>query len=1622
MEDTQGKQLVEVNKSVVPVSADLVPLQDMRKDEQDSPVLQQGLVQQNTLAEDLMQRQGQMDSATMAFDTELNDRAMAEELINSKKTFGDSKEMKAIKKDLVTIEELLKQEKKVKVTEDAPEERLPLTQSDLSKLLDTYMSAIRHCDEYRAKGMPSSQVGKVRYAMVEKNRDRLLREAALLAEASELLLSGRLTANMTKMEDLLYSARIYDLGFAPEEKMGPVREKTSVTTNKVLADAVKMFKPAKPAKMDKKAAKRYVSEIMALRRELKEFPPGKIYATFVSLNGEYIRITQDEHGAITLGSGDSAVVMKEDAGALIDLLDTKIIEEQDRMDPEVVKEVLFDQSVDYVFYKDGYKRGSNNIWKTGYKIKDVGDIQKSYTHLSRYLELRTGKAAVYFSNLSDTALRWVATGLANGMDVNEAMKFVDAAIKEASVEERQVNTTETLELVQSLSQLQGISNAQELVEYHIEKTEADLKGWREDEAAVKDLVADLVFSEDTWVTDETQAKPEERMRRMLLKHVDTLALIFADNYREDQNTPSLVDRLLEKLPLDIMEEDGIEETALVVHEEKQDMKLMIKSMIIQMTRALDAQMDMFAQAPEAQKKALVAQGTLTDNQLKGGINELKRNIPLLKFVLSTALNTKDAAFMEKLAQADSYIEKSVQDGSEAIQSTINKETKTVFGSDDTGGGDDPYAGLLDPKQKGISPQERKKRVKAGEEALSKVISQSMKGQSGQGKFIKIIFSKYFSDASTMDKRNMFASAIKNMAPKKELPPLPVDGNKEELKKAAEERETIRKEEAGEFLGGILKGAGPLFQKILQGLPVQGMPPAMAQALDDVKSKLAPIPEDVVKAQLLGMVARSKGKVSKITVTRALGAASVGQTFLCKMFGPEFPEEGKDVVVKLLKPDVRNRMMREKKVMLQCARLTDETGGMEATYTGQLSRIEEELDLTIEARNVVEGINAYDTKEGEEYDGVSSMKLNDIIAPTVNSMVLEKAPGETVDRYITELREEIDSLIRQMEPTEEEKNYVPSDAPIEEVKKANRIKAAYTKRVNEIHGKLVEKLNVLMKRQQYMATLAQKWVTEGVYGEGFYHGDLHAGNIMIDDNGATLIDFGNATKLSQKQQVEVTRMVGAAAVGDVDGFREGLHALLKPEFEETYQTQKKRLDQELKKAFSVGDSNCAGQRIAVALLKAQELGLEVPSAIFNFSQCQLRLQNTIDTMNQTIDAICQGMMKTNSCIPQMTNSPYNLYARAQGMRFVNGYVQGVESVVNVPGQQAETVAIKRPVSETFAKSYDELKSQYEELAPADDETVRRFLTKSKNVSGYMKELENLEAGMESVRKIVDDKVAELFKKKKEAKDAAVSGEDLLPTDEVGKVYQSLEKPVGQIGKLTLNIMYRDELRVYIKLLAQKIADGTLKSPEEIKSSEEYKEHLHKFDGMIDRAKGIKSKYDAYAAKLGTKTAPSEEEENELVKLVKDFNAETLPYAKGSPLGTFLSDLSKGGTSGRDLVIQDRVDIEMEALALEDETLGEELTTLYQKIRKDQKEKADPVMIKQEIVELYKIVAAISAKKLEKELEVMKAIRDMGEPLTFIDVMGATISKNFSTSLSRLGFITSVIYQHKLDAEKALAKEE
>ncbi|MBO4683703.1 MAG: phosphotransferase, partial [Desulfovibrio sp.] len=359
---------------------------------------------------------------------------------------------------------------------------------------------------------------------------------------------------------------------------------------------------------------------------------------------------------------------------------------------------------------------------------------------------------------------------------------------------------------------------------------------------------------------------------------------------------------------------------------------------------------------------------------------------------------------------------------------------------------------------------------------------------GVGKFIKFVIQDYFQSVPLMDKRAMVSAGLRYAPP-----------NATSMQQ----------------LGAMLKGAGPVLQKIFQGLDGPGLPKDLRIACQDMKSRLAPIPPDIVEAHLLDMVNSSNGRITNIEVLSSLGAASVGQAFLCRL--TDRNGQSRECVVKILRPDVANRVRREQPIFEKAAA---KVPGMLGTFRGQMEGIMEELDFGIETQNAKSAVVYNKPYDGAEHS-IQSVKVVEDIPSKSTSMAMELAPGTTLDSFTRNTRDEIERMGQNLGRTESfnaqgQRTKVSYDVPQSRLNELAPVKARLQQLYDEAKA-----------RHLQLTALADVWVTEGIFGEeGFFHGDLHAGNIMSDGKKLTVIDFGNATKLSTEQQCAVTTMIVA----------------------------------------------------------------------------------------------------------------------------------------------------------------------------------------------------------------------------------------------------------------------------------------------------------------------------------------------------------------------------------------------------------------------------------------------------------------------------------------------------------------
>ena len=504
--------------------------------------------------------------------------------------------------------------------------------------------------------------------------------------------------------------------------------------------------------------------------------------------------------------------------------------------------------------------------------------------------------------------------------------------------------------------------------------------------------------------------------------------------------------------------------------------------------------------------------------------------------------------------------------------------------------------------------------------LSDMAADSFSMNSGYGRFIRNTLARYFVSVDTKDRNHMIASLV---------------------------RYSKGSDSYGAKLGALIKGVGPIMQKVLQAIPVpepssdtdpqsKQILADLKKALADTKCNLAPIPDKVVLAQLQEMVEKSNGAVKSIEVVKSLGSASVGQAFLVKVYSDQSPFV-EDCVVKMIKPDIKNRAEREKDIFLGVAR--EYKDGMEQTFKGQLDSILAEMDLREESENTKKA-NCYNNTP---YSKVKSATLNGKVHSTNSVMMQNLAKGQTVSNYLNGITKKLDAITEPNIVMQEVEKTDPVTGKTFKVKEPV-MKTIYnsSEAINEPAFKHVDtlqdyiskrnELNAIYKElvecQKSLTDMTRVWVTQALYDGGFYHGDLHSGNIMYDSSTRemTMIDFGNTTQMTSDEQKNIFKTMAALMFKKPERFYSSFEALLTPEGKAKFNENRAAIEDVVKEVIALGTMDDVGAMLGVCINKISNMGIEIPPALFKFSQCQLRLNNSIEQVNDMIKKVAATMSR------------------------------------------------------------------------------------------------------------------------------------------------------------------------------------------------------------------------------------------------------------------------------------------------------------------------------------------------------------------------------------------------------------
>ncbi len=550
-------------------------------------------------------------------------------------------------------------------------------------------------------------------------------------------------------------------------------------------------------------------------------------------------------------------------------------------------------------------------------------------------------------------------------------------------------------------------------------------------------------------------------------------------------------------------------------------------------------------------------------------------------------------------------------------------------------------------------------------------------EDSQLQMIKVAMTKYFAQMPVMDQRSMLAAQVR------------FSRHADDVSKGAR-------------LGALLKGAGPVMQKMLQGLDplLFKEHPDFQVALDDMKNKLAPISQDVIHAHLFDIVQKSNGAIKSISVDKALGAASVAQALKCTITLASGAVQ--HCVIKVLRPDAQMRAQREEKIFAEAAR---EVGnGMPVTFEGQFRGIMEEMDLTREAANVRRGNQVYDFHRKSyndakingsygSFSNVESMKLVDGIPPSKNVMALELVQGVTMEDYLKNIGAESRRIV--------------SDAG---AKMANKSVEAAASTALEGARELDRLYQDAKAKHQALVNLSYMWANEGLFAEGFYHGDIHKGNIMTSEGwkkgsedapkNITLIDFGNASDLNKTDRASVVKVVAGCATGDFKLFAEGYQNLLSKDGQAKFKADAADIESEIGEVMQKGKLADTGLRMSAILKVLQEKhSIEVPPAIHNFLESQRRLQTAMDEALSTMKAIASERQKLIQ--PYLENLDPDAREEIQGkLSEAAAYRPGsiMKSITDVVSQNLLSAMMSIGSASKAKQCYNKIKDQIEVPQP------------------------------------------------------------------------------------------------------------------------------------------------------------------------------------------------------------------------------------------------------------------------------------------------------------------------------------
>lgn len=242
---------------------------------------------------------------------------------------------------------------------------------------------------------------------------------------------------------------------------------------------------------------------------------------------------------------------------------------------------------------------------------------------------------------------------------------------------------------------------------------------------------------------------------------------------------------------------------------------------------------------------------------------------------------------------------------------------------------------------------------------------------------------------------------------------------------------------------------------------------------------------------------------------ALASGTIGQAHVA-LLDPGTPRERR-FIIKVKRPGLQEAVGREMAMFDDIAA----TPFARKILRDVRATLDLEMDLGREARELDEAARVY------QHPRISVARAVDFVTPSRDIVAIDFVDARTLDR----VNEKLDAVSRQID------------------------------RRHQVNRTIAEHYmaNLLAAQADALNDLIQLWFEEALFGSGFFHGDLHSGNVfMILDpvqkpfeerflgrHRLVLIDFGNTGRFTRDQQKGVVEFMAAVARKNLQQTLDGL---------------------------------------------------------------------------------------------------------------------------------------------------------------------------------------------------------------------------------------------------------------------------------------------------------------------------------------------------------------------------------------------------------------------------------------------------------------------------------------------------